>query len=132
MAFGHGIDADFDFSGSSIKAYIESIDPTFDREIADIRTLGQAWVQRLAGHKVASVSVSGAYDATLDNTVWTAWDGDVAVAWVYYPQGNSSGKVKFSGNCRVTSFKPGAAGADAVRYSFDIVSDGAIARGTVT
>jgi len=132
MAFGHGIDADFELAGVSILDYIESIDPTFEREIADLRILGSAWVQRLAGHKMASISVSGDYDPTLDDAVWSAWDGDSAVAWAYYPQGNSSGKVKFSGNCRITSFRPGPAGADAVKYSFDIVSDGSITRGTVS
>ena len=123
MAFGHGIASDFTLAASSVKNYIESIDATFEREIADIKALGTVYVQRLAGHKMGSFALSGAYDPTIDAAVFNAWDGDTAVAWTYLPVST----VTYSGNCRVTNYKI-TAGADAVRITFDLVSDGTISR----
>jgi predicted secreted protein len=123
MAFGHGIGADFTLAGSSVKDYVESIDATFEREIADIKTLGTVYVQRLAGHKMGSFALSGAFDPTVDAAVYNAWNGDTTVAWTFLPQST----VTYSGNCRVTNYTI-SAGADAVRISFDLVSDGTISR----
>jgi hypothetical protein len=127
-AFGHGADSDFDFAGSSIKDYIEEWDPAFDRDQATVKAIGADWDAILMGHRRLKMSVKGAFDPTLDLAVWTAWTGASAVAFVAYPQGNTSGKIRYSGNCRVVSYKPGPAGGDKVGASFELVSDGTVTR----
>lgn len=129
--FGHGIDADFDFAGSSIKDYLEGIDPTFTRALAEIRILGTAFVQKLAGHYMGTFACDGDFHPTLDAALWTAFTGAAAVAWVYYPQGNSGTNVRYSGDCWVAQYKPGPAGNDYVKASFSLECTGLITRDAV-
>lgn len=129
--FGHGINADFDLAGSSIKAYLEGIDPTFTRELAEIRIIGTAFVQKLAGHYMGSFAIDGDFHPTLDAALWTAFTGAAAVAWAYYPQGNSGGKIKYAGSCWVPQYKPGPAAGEYVKSSFTLECTGEISRTTI-
>lgn len=131
-SFGHGADSDFDFAGSSIKDYIEEWDPAFERDQGTIKAIGSDWDAIVMGHRRLKISLNGAFDPTLDAALYTAYDAATATAFVAYPQGNSSGKVKYSGNCRVVSYKPGPAGGDKVGASAELVSDGTVTRGTVS
>jgi hypothetical protein len=132
MAFSHGSKAVFTLSATDITAYLDNIDANFEREMVEIRTMGtQSWMKRMPGLRLGTVSVSGTFDKALMDVVWAAWNGDVAVAWVYSPQGSTAGLPKFSGNCRVTSFKPGPAAAnDVLKLSFELVNDDTITYGT--
>jgi len=96
MAFGHGIDADFEIDVSSsltsMEEYLENLSPAFTRELADVKAFGQTYVEKLAGMRMFELSGDGKYDPTLDSAIYTAWNGDDAVSWAYYPQGNSSAR----------------------------------------
>lgn len=132
MAFKHGTYAEFTLGAVDISDYIEGIDISFDRDTADIRTLGGSWGTSLPGVKSVSGSIDGVFDPTLDAAVFAAWTGDTAVAFVYYPQGNTSGLIKYSGTCRISRYAPGPAGSgDAVKASFDFASEGEVLRATV-
>lgn len=131
MAFGHGLDADFYFSGNEISDYIRELDVSFERDLAEMAHLGQDWQESLVGIRRLNASVDGDYDSVLDGYVWTAFDGSVATSCTYYPEGSGTG-VKYEFDVRVPSFSPGPAGTDdAVRYSFDMVVDGSVTRSTV-
>lgn len=133
MAFGHGLAADFTLATVSIKAYISEIDPSFEREMAEYAHLGDEWKSNMSGLRMGSVSITGDFDPTLDAAVWTAFDGETAVAWEYFPQGDTATKVVYSGNCRISSYKPGPAStSDMVKASFDMVCDGDVTRDTVS
>jgi len=129
--FGHSIDSDFDLAGSSIKGYLEGIDPTFTRGLAEIRIIGTAYVQKLAGHYMGAFALDGDFHPTLDAALWTAFTGAAPVAWVYYPQGNSEGQIKYSGTCWVSQYKPGPAAGEYVKTSFSLECAGEVSRGTV-
>jgi hypothetical protein len=128
MSFGHGLNADFYFSGSDISAYLTEVDPNFEREMAEMAHLGDTWKSNLAGLRVGSFSASGDYDVTLDAAVWTAFDSNTATACIYYPEGTGTG-IKYTFDAFVSSFKPGPANtSDAVKYSFELTMTGNVTR----
>lgn len=128
MAFAHGLSADLYFSASDISSYLVEVDPSFEREIAEMAHLGDSWKTGLGGLKFGSCSASGDYDSTLDTAIWTAYGHTVATACIYYPEGTGSG-YKYEFSAWVSSFKPGPASTGgAVKYSFDLVIDGTVTR----
>jgi len=125
MAFSHGIDADISIGGSTRKAYVEMIDVTFDREIDDIKVLGSSWVQRVVGIRSMRITINGAWDATIDGVLYTAFDSASATAVIVTPQAG----VTYTVSCRVSSYKPGPTGsAGKAAWSAELVSDGAVVR----
>jgi len=130
MAFIHGLTADFYFSASDISSYLTELDPSFEREMAELAHLGDSWKTNLGGLRVGSFSVSGDYDVTLDTAVWTAFDHTTHTACIYYPAGSGT-SPEFTFNAWVNSFKPGPASTgDAIKYSFDLTISGTVTRST--
>jgi hypothetical protein len=128
MAFSHGLKAEIWLSGTNLKAYITEIDPSFEREMAEMAHLGDPWKTQLPGLRVASFSVAGDFDPELDALVWAMYDGDVATQGVYYPSGSGTTPA-YAFQAFVPSFKPGPAGtSDAVKYSFDLACSGTVTR----
>ena len=128
MAFSHGLGADFYFSGSDISSYLSDLDPSFERELAEIAHLGDSWKTNLAGLRAGSFAVSGDFDPTLDAAVWTAFDAAAATACIYYPTGTGT-TPSYTFSAWVSSFNPGPAGTgDAVKYSFELTISGTVTR----
>jgi len=127
MAFVHGTGGVFslDVSDSLVdmSPYVESFNIDFTREIADVKAMGDSWVERLAGMRICDCSGEAAYDTTLDSALWTAWTADTALSWQFELSG-----VTYSGECRVTGFSINASSTDAVRQPFTLVNDGAVTR----
>ncbi|MFH1485037.1 MAG: hypothetical protein ABIH46_03115 [Chloroflexota bacterium] len=132
MAFVHGLDADFYFTGTNIAQYLTEIEPSFERELAEMGHLGESWKSSLAGLRMGSFSVSGDYDNTLDDLVWAAFDASTSTVCVFYPEGTGAGD-KFDFRAWVSSFTPGSASAsDVAKYSFDLTITGTVTRSAGT
>ena len=128
MAFTHGLDADLYISGTDVSGYLTEVDPSFEREMAEMGHLGDSWKSNLAGLRVGSFSVSGDYDNTLDDLIWTAYDHTTSTTCIYFPEGTGSGD-KYEFSAWVSSFKPGpASSGDAVKYSFELTLSGTVTR----
>jgi len=127
MAFVHGMAAVFsiDVSGTPVDMsdYVESFNIDFTREIADIKAMGETWVQRLAGMRICDCSGEAAFDTTIDAALWAAWNGDAALTWSLVVGG-----ITYSGECRCPNYSVNSSSTDAVRESFSLVNDGAITR----
>ncbi|MFH1485772.1 MAG: hypothetical protein ABIH46_06855 [Chloroflexota bacterium] len=131
MAHAHGTDAVFSMASTTLTDYLDSIDPTFDRELAEMRHLGASYVTGLAGLRMGSFSISGDFDPTFDSAIYTAWNASTRSTWTYSPQGTQSADVKYTGYCWVRSYKPGPAGSgDVVKASFDLAATSTISRTT--
>ncbi len=131
MAFGPSDDAYFSLDGHDVSQYLSGLDPTFSRAMAELKTFGTHYVQQVAGHIMGRLAVDAEFDPTLDGWLWTVFTGSAAVAWEYGPQGSGAGKVRYSGNCWISEYKPGVASGDAeVKEPFTLVSDGTITRDT--
>lgn len=132
MPFAHGSVAEFTIGSvpTDISEYLESLELAFERDAVDVLPLGSDWASSLPGVRRANGTASGYFDPTLDTEVYNAWNGDTDVAFAYYPQGNSVGNPKYSGNVRITSYSISTASGDAGRANFSFASQGTVSRGT--
>ncbi len=80
--------------------------------------------QYLPGLKDATMSADGFFDATINTHIMGIRNGGDVVEWEYGPEGNGSGKVKFSGSFFVTSYEPSSpvGGANSFSVSFRLTT----------
>lgn len=75
MPFGHTLAASFYFHILDFTDYLEGIDPTFARAMAETKVLGVGYRQVLPGHREVTFALSGIYDPTaggLDEQAWAS------------------------------------------------------------
>jgi len=137
MAFSHGKDCDIGFgthavpgTATDITAYVTSV--TMPREIdtAETSCMGDTDKSFLAGLKGANISIEGKFDPTVDAHL-DGIAGDDGIIFEYYPQGNSAGKVKYTGSCILTSYEVSESVDDAGSFSAEFQISGAVTRSLV-
>lgn len=129
MAFGNSTDAVFKLNGTPVTSYLTGVDPTFTANLAELKTLGNHFVQQLYGHRIASFSNDGVFEPALDSVLWQSWHDGTPLTWDWYPQGEGTGKVHYSGSALIPEYKPGVASQDAeVKEPFQLKSTGDVTR----
>lgn len=138
--FRHGKNSNFQLDNSAgslvdLSTYINEV--SFPREIetGETTAFGQSAKSYIVGLSDATFSVSGMFDATIDahiTGVISALDaGTLATAsFVYGPESSTSTRIKYSGECLITSYEVSGAVGDVVTFSMDLQCTGAITRGT--
>lgn len=124
MAFGHGIKATLKLNSVDLTGTLESASMDLQRELAELKLLGEDSVLRLAGLRNCTFSCNGAWDTTADAAIHTAWDGDISVACEFSPNGT----IKYTVNVFVNSYNVSAGSGDKVTYTLGLSSDGDVAR----
>jgi len=137
MAFVHGKSAVFKLdnaSGSLVdySTYLDDIGFPRDVETAETTTFGVAGSAKtyITGLSDATISVSGKFDATADATLSAVVGQAATLTFEYGPEGSSSGKVKYTGECILTSYEVSASVGDVVTASLDFQVTGQITRTT--
>lgn len=135
MAFVHGKSAVFklDDSGGTLRdlsAYLDQVSFPQPVETAETTTFGKSAKTYIVGLKDSTLSLSGKWDSTLDGYVAPTLGQSATLSFEYGPAGSSSGLVKYSGECMVTSYEVSAAVGDAVMVSIDLQVSDAVTRGT--
>lgn len=133
MAFSHGKNAVFKLhNGTSLidlSAYLDNIDKSKTADTHESTTFGDSSKEYTPGLKDGTFSLSGKFDPTADACL------DLAVgeirAFEYYPEGNSSGKVKYTGNAICTDYSGSSPVGDLNSASASLQVTGGITRGTV-
>ncbi|RLG78454.1 MAG: hypothetical protein DRO14_00525 [Thermoprotei archaeon] len=123
MSFGHGISSKVYYHTVDLSQYVESVDPTFERDIADIRVLATPWVQRVAGRKAITIALAGVHDPSagaIGPSVWSIFDGVTGRVFAYLPQGDSLGGVAYC-SVNLVSSESITAGDDAVRMPVTVI-----------
>lgn len=115
MPFGHSIAAKFYFHILDFTPYLEQIDPTFARAMAELRLLNVGYRQVLPGHREISFTLAGVYDPSAG--------GIDEQAWAALVQDDTS---LLNGGFET----PGAGGADIWASWTESVGDGALANET--
>lgn len=138
MAFVHGKGAVFKIDNAAgtiqvLTAYVDSIDFSNSVDIAESTTMGAEAKTYLSGQSDATMSISGKWDSTASTGPDVILQGLVGLettsTFEYGPEGSAATKVKYSGECFLTSYVVSAPVGDVVSYTADFQCTGAITRG---
>lgn len=135
----HGKDSYFaieDSVATTLRAIGEHCDTiSLDRDIdmAETTTIGSESKTWLPGLDGAEISLGGKWDSLAVTGPDVVLAGDFAakvrVGFEYGPEGNTAGKVKYSGECYVSKYQVSTPLEGIVKFSATIKIDGAVARG---
>ena len=135
MAFVHGSDSVFklDNAGGSltdISTYVNNVDFPETADVAETSTLGASNKTYIVGLKDATISLGGLFDATVDAILGAVVGQSATLSFEYSPEGTGSGKVKYTGECILTSYTLSSPVGDVVGFSADLQVSGAVTRAT--
>ena len=135
MAFVHGSDSVFkpDNAGGSltdISTYVNNVDFPETADVAETSTLGASNKTYIVGLKDATISLGGLFDATVSAILGAVVGQSATLSFEYSPEGTGSGKVKYTGECILTSYTLSSPVGDVVGFSADLQVSGAVTRGT--
>tara|TARA_Y100000114_G_scaffold93903_1_gene87281 strand:+ start:919 stop:1329 length:411 start_codon:yes stop_codon:yes gene_type:complete len=135
MAFVHGKDSVFklDNAGGAltdISGFVNSVDFPETADVAETTTLGDSSKSYIVGLKDATISLAGLYDSTLDAILGAVVGQSATLSFEYSPEGTAGGKVKYTGECILTSYSLSSPVGDVVGYSADLQVSGDVTRGT--
>lgn len=140
MAFVHGKNAFIQLDNSAgTLTDLSSIsnDISFTRSIDSAATsvFGESAKQYISGQNDATISLTGLFDATsagvIEGTIDALVDGtNVSATLVFGPEGDATGKKKYTQEVIVTSFAIGAPVGDVVSLSVEFQRTGATTAGT--
>ena len=104
------------------------------RALNEITALGDSGAKYVAGLEDVAITLSGMFDNTStsgpDAVLGPLRTHSAAVDFEYGPQGASSGNVKYSGTCWVTSYALRSRVGDLVGWSAALQVNGTVTRGT--
>lgn len=132
MAFSHGRLAYFKLATTDLSAVMDSIDFDHGGDVHDTTTYGKTYKTKTGGLKEASFSIGGLYDSTAvtgPETVIPPLIGTVAV-FEYGPEGNTIGKVKYSGSVVVEKYTQSAPVGDMVRWKATLQTTDTVTKAT--
>ena len=134
--FRHGKSAVFkiDDSGGTLRDISNTVNEvTFSQSIetGETTSFGSSAKSYVAGLTDATISVSGTWDATVDGYL-AGGAGVDTLSFEYGPESSTSGRIKYTGECILTSYEPGSPVGDVVTYSAEYQITGAVTRGTYT
>lgn len=137
MAFVHGKSGFFSVDNSSgtptdLSAFLNDVSLPRDIETAETTTFGVSGSAKtyIVGLTDATISVSGLFDSSADGTLAGVVGHASSLSFVVGPEGNGSGKVKYEGECFLTSYEISTSVGDAVQASASFQVSGAITRTT--
>ena len=139
MAFVHGKGGVFKIDNAAgtlqtLTSYVDqwSINQTVDT--AETTTMGSEVKTFLSGQSDGTITVSGLYDSTASTGPDVILAGliglEASSTFELGPEGGTTGKIKYSGECFLTGYEITAAKGDAVKFTADFQATGAITKGT--
>jgi hypothetical protein len=130
----HGKSTSFQIAAHEIGPYTTSVTFEADNDIHDITAFGATNHRYLAGLIDGKITVNGFWDKTAvvgSYTVIYALVGSSAgAAFIYGPEGSTTGKVKQSGTVILESYSESAPVADMVTFTATFRIDGPVTTGT--
>ena len=140
MAFVHGKDAVFklDDSGGTLRTLTSYVDNVSGlpggRDLAEVTAFGDGGTKSIPGLQDVSFTIKGHFDSTAStgpNAVLNGLRTATATAtFEYGPEGGTTGKVKFSGECWLTEYEVEAEVDDKVSFTAEFQVDGTVTSGT--
>lgn len=134
MPFTHGSKAVFKIGNASntltdISQYLTSVQYSPEVDTAEVTTLGATAKAYVAGLRDATISIEGIFEPAVD-ALLSGIIGLDARSFEYGPQGSTTGNVKYSGSCILTSYEVSTGLDGAGTFSAEFQVTGAVTRGT--
>jgi hypothetical protein len=98
MSFAHGTKAKLSINAVDVSCYLKEGGMDQSIDTAEVTTLCSTGKEYIPGLKDGTISLDGMFDPTMDAAVASAMATGL-VAFVYQPQGATTGLPKYSGNC---------------------------------
>lgn len=139
MAFVHGKGTVFKIDNAAgtlqtLTTYVDSVDISHTVDTAETTTMGAEAKTYLSGQSDGTLNVSGKYDSTASTGPDVVLQGLVGLettsTFEVGPEGSSAGKIKYTGECFLTSYAISAPVGDVVSFSADFQVTGAITKTT--
>lgn len=139
MAFVHGKDIDFqldDASGTirAVKGYLNTVSGLpGGRGLSETTAFGDQGTRNIPGLSTVTFSIAGHFDTTAVVGIATVLNGlrtaTATASFIYGPEGSTTGKVKYTGECWLTDFSVDAAVSDRVPIAATFAVDGIVTPG---
>lgn len=101
------------------------------RDTAETTAFGNSSKTYIPGLRDATASIEGNRDATIEGYVYNSFISDTAVAFEYYPEGEGTGKIYYTGDCILTTGPgPSSDVGDANKWSAEMQVSGDVTRST--
>lgn len=142
MAFVHGKSTVFKLDSAAgslvdLSSYLDDVGFPQSIETGETTTFGVAGGSKtyVVGLNDRTISLAGKWDATVDQhfalVISGQADGSIASSsFEFGPAGSANGKVKYSGECLITSFEVSNPVGDVVTFSAECQVTGQVTRGT--
>lgn len=98
--------ARFYYHALDMSPYLEGVDPTLTRDLAEHKPLGDNPVQLSAGHGKCAIALTGIYDTgpgSEEEVAWQAFNDGLARPFAHLPAGDSVGAVAYCGLADLSS-----------------------------
>ena len=133
--FRHGKTASFkvDNAAGSLTDISDTLNSvSFPREAETLETtsFGSSDRTYVVGFKNQTISVEGSFDATVDTHLAAVLGQDATLSFEYGPEGTTASRIKYTGECLMTSYETSAGIGDVVSFSAEFQITGAVTRGT--
>lgn len=127
----HGKDGYLSYAATVLSTYLTEISLSINGETADVTTMGDSWVERLAGMKDWSADVSGIWEAgagTPDTILFPLINTSNSLIFKANSAAVGPTNPTYTGNAILTTFEVPAAIGDAVQFSATFEGNGALTR----
>lgn len=136
MAFVHGKDAVFKLDDSAgtlrtLTSYVDNVSGLPGaRELSEVTAFGDAGTKSIPGLADIDFSISGSFDSTATTgpnaTINSLRTATSTATFEYGPEGGTTGKVRFTGECWLTSYEVEASVDDKVSFKAEFKVDGTV------
>lgn len=139
MAFVHGKGAAFKIDNAAgtlqtLTAFLDSADMSHTVDTAETTTMGAEAKTYLSGQSDATLTISGKYDSTASTGPDVTLQGliglEASSTFEYGPEGSTTGKIKYTGECFLTEYAVSAPVGDVVAFTASFQATGAITKST--
>lgn len=104
------------------------------RALSEVTAFGDQGTRNIPGISTVTFSIAGHFDSTATTGIATVLNSlrlaTSTASFEYGPEGATTGKVKYSGECWMTEFSVDAAVADRVPITATFAVDGVVTVGT--
>lgn len=132
MAFVAGKGAVVKLAGTDISAYTDSISGVDNStDMLETTSFGSTSKTFIGGLRNGSkINISGKWDSTLHGVINPLLGSASSSTWEFGPAGSTVGNAKWTGNCFVESYEPGAQVGGLVTWSATLQVTGNVTIGT--